>query len=184
MSRVGKVPVQIPSGVQVELKGSSLTIHGTKGELNVNVLPDTSVEVKDDQVIVTAAKKATNTANQGLVRTLIENAVMGVTEGFEKRLRIEGVGYRANISGKNIKLELGFSHPIEYTLPEGVEANIAENVLTVSGIDKQLVGQVAANIRAYRKPEPYKGKGIRYENEQVKRKAGKTAAGGAGAGAA
>ena len=182
MSRIGKLPIEIPSGVTVEIKdGNHVFVKGPKGELNVKIHEKINLEVKEGQVLVTRKdKEKFSMSLHGLSRTLINNLVEGVTKGFEKRLEINGVGYRANIQGRKAVLSLGFSHPVEYEAPEGIELAIdkdKKNVIIVSGIDKQVVGQVAAKIRSYRKPEPYKGKGIRYEGEMVRRKAGKAAAG-------
>ncbi|HMR00906.1 MAG: 50S ribosomal protein L6 [Candidatus Gracilibacteria bacterium] len=182
MSRIGKLPIEIPSGVTVEIKdGNHVFVKGPKGELNVKIHEKINLEVKEGQVLVTRKdEEKFSMSLHGLSRTLINNLVEGVTKGFEKRLEINGVGYRANIQGRKAVLSLGFSHPVEYEAPEGIELAIdkdKKNVIIVSGIDKQVVGQVAAKIRSYRKPEPYKGKGIRYEGEMVRRKAGKAAAG-------
>lgn len=176
MSRIGKLPVEIPTGVNVELQGRKVIVSGTKGSLEYTHTKAVSVEHKESQLIVTP--KASNDdapAQYGLTRTLLDNMVTGVSEGFERRLEINGVGYRANASGRNLTLSLGYSHPIEFKLPEGVEAKVEANVIILSGADKQKVGQAAAEIRAKRKPEPYKGKGIKYVEEHIRRKAGKTA---------
>lgn len=179
MSRLGKKPVAIPSGVTVEISGSTLTVKGSKGELKLEILPEVTVEVADDQVTVTRKDDSSDArARHGLMRQLIANMVLGVSEGFEKRLEIIGVGYKAQAKGKSVTLNLGFSHPIEYSAKEGVEIGQDEknkNILIISGIDKQKVGQVAAEIRSFRPPEPYKGKGVRYVDEYVIRKQGKAA---------
>ena len=180
MSRIGKQPVTIPKGVTTELKdGNTLFVKGPKGELTIAIHKNIKVEIKDDTIICTRKNdEKLNRSLHGLSRSLIANMIEGVTDGFEKRLEIQGVGYRAAVQGKNITLSLGFSHPIDYTPPEGVTLAIDQekkNVIIVSGIDKQLVGESAAKIRSYKKPEPYKGKGIRYEGEHVARKAGKVA---------
>jgi large subunit ribosomal protein L6 len=180
MSRIGKQPVIIPNGINVEKRdGNVIFVKGPKGELSFRIHKDINVEVKDNQVICTrSSDEKEHRSLHGLSRAIISNMVEGVEKGFEKRLEIQGVGYRANIQGNKAVLTLGFSHPIEYTPPEGVNLAIDEekkNIIIVSGADKQLVGEAAADIRSYRKPEPYKGKGIRYENEYVARKAGKAA---------
>lgn len=182
MSRIGKQPVEIPDNVQVSVSGQSLQAKGPKGELSLDVHPDIGVAVEDGEVRVTRpTDTARHKALHGLTRSLIANMVEGVTDGFQKTLEINGVGYRAQTSGKGIRLNLGFSHPIDYDAPDGIELECPDQTtIVISGPDKQLVGQTAAEIRSFRPPEPYKGKGIRYRGEQVRRKAGKTAAGGAG----
>lgn len=180
MSRIGKQPIIIPNGITVEKRdGNFIFVKGPKGELNFRIHKDITVEIKDDQIICTRkSDEKEHRSLHGLTRSIISNMVEGVEKEFEKRLEIQGVGYRANIQGNKIVLTLGFSHPIEYTPPEGVNLAIdaeKKNIIIVSGADKQLVGEAAAEIRSYRKPEPYKGKGIRYENEYVARKAGKAA---------
>lgn len=183
MSRIGKLPIEIPGGVTVEKKdGNMIVVKGPKGELSVKIHENMNVDIQDNQVIVTRPNNEKfNMSLHGLSRTLISNLVEGVTKGFEKRLEINGVGYRANIQGRKAVLSLGYSHPVEYEAPEGIDLAIDQekkNIIIVSGADKQLVGQVAAKIRSYRKPEPYKGKGIRYEGEEIQRKAGKAASAG------
>lgn len=183
MSRIGKLPIEIPNGVTVEKKDNNLiVVKGSKGELQTQIHKMMDVEVQEKEVIVTRPDDTKISKSlHGLSRTLIANMVEGVTKGFEKRLEIQGVGYRANIQGTKAVLSLGFSHPIEYEPPTGVNLAIDQdkkNIIIVSGMNKQHVGEAAAKIRSYRKPEPYKGKGIRYEGEYVQRKAGKTAAGG------
>ncbi len=182
MSRIGKLPIELPSGVTVDIKDGVITVKGSKGELKRDIHPKIKAEVKDNEIIVTRSDESKESRSlHGLMRSLIKNMVEGVTKGFEKRLEIIGVGYRANPSGNKITLNLGFSHPINYVGPQGIEFKADEdnkNIIIVSGIDKELVGQIAAEIRGYRKPEPYKGKGIRYENEYVARKAGKAASSG------
>ncbi len=183
MSRIGKQIIAIPSGVEVTLTGSHIKVKGSKGELELDFDPSITVSKDDDGIKVKRDSDEPQIRSlHGLTRALIANMVKGVADGFEKRLEIIGVGYRAQVSGKKLTLSLGFSHPIELTVPEGLTAEMdkdAKNTLVVSGIDKQLVGQFAANIRSFRPPEPYKGKGIRYVDEYVSRKAGKSAAGGA-----
>ena len=180
MSRIGKQPIAIPSGVTVTYENGVITVKGSKGELTFSPHPDMQILVTEELVQV---KRPSNHRDHkslhGLTRSLIENMVKGVSEGYSKRLEVNGVGYRFKVQGKKLNLSLGFSHPIEYQTPEGIELKADEekkNILIISGIDKQLVGQTAAEIRAFRKPEPYKGKGIKYEDEIIRRKAGKTAA--------
>jgi len=182
MSRIGKQPITVPEGVEVTLSGSHIKIKGAKGELELTFDPLMQVSYKDNIITI---KRSSNEPKErslhGLTRALISNMIIGVSNGFEKRLEIIGVGYRAQVSGKKITLNLGFSHPVELQAPEGVEVKMDEeqkNTVVVSGIDKQSVGQFAANIRSFRPPEPYKGKGIRYIDEYVPRKAGKAAAAG------
>jgi large subunit ribosomal protein L6 len=180
MSRIGKQPVPIPSGVDVKLNGHSLTVKGSKGQLSLDVHPDLAVAVEDGEILV---KRPSDTPNHralhGLMRSLIANMVEGVTDGFSKTLEIVGVGYRADKQGKGITLNLGFSHQVRYDPPDGVVLEVPnQTTVVVQGPDKQKVGQTAAEIRGFRPPEPYKGKGIRYQGEQVRRKAGKTASGG------
>lgn len=176
MSRVGKVPVPIPSGVTTTLEGRNISVTGPKGSLQLVHPPRVTVAQDGDQLVVSKKGDSRAASEQyGLTRTLIANMVRGVSEGYERNLEIKGVGYRAQVSGNKITLNLGFSHPIEYQLPEGVEAKVEGNLLTLTGIDKQKLGQAAAQLRALRKPEPYKGKGIKYQEERIRRKAGKTA---------
>ena len=177
MSRIGKMPVAIPKGVDVKIDGQSLTVKGPKGELGIEVRPEVSVEVDDGEVKVTRDSDAQQArAYHGLTRALVANMVTGVSEGFSKTLEIIGVGYRADAKGKGITLALGYSHTIDYVPPEGVSIEVPnQTTVVVSGADKQKVGQTAAEIRSFRPPEPYKGKGVRYQGEQVRRKAGKTA---------
>ncbi len=184
MSRIGKQPINIPDGVEVKIKDSLIKIKGPKGELTQEILPGIKVEVKDSdtegirKIIVSLEKKTKDSAAfWGLLRTLISNMIEGVIEGYQKQLEVEGVGYRVVLEGNKLVLSLGFSHSVEVTAPQGIEFKVEKNLITVSGIDKQLVGQVAANIRAKKKPEPYKGKGIHYLGEVIRRKAGKKAAG-------
>ncbi|OIP79312.1 MAG: 50S ribosomal protein L6 [Candidatus Portnoybacteria bacterium CG_4_8_14_3_um_filter_44_10] len=178
MSKIGKQPINIPQGVEVRLAGHTIVVKGPKGELTRDLPGGLSVEIKDNQVIVSPSGKIKKVnALWGLMRALIFNMVMGVTEGFGKTLEIEGVGYKASLQGNKLVLSLGFSHLIEFDVPDGIELKVEKNVISVSGIDKGLVGQAAANIRAFKKPEPYKGKGIRYRGEIVRRKAGKKAVG-------
>lgn len=179
MSRIGKQPIEIPAGVTVEIQGSIVTVKGPKGELKKEMHPKIKLEVKDNQVIVTRPDESIESRSlHGLIRSLTSNMVEGVSKGFEKRLEIVGVGYRAQPAKNKITLSLGFSHPVEYIAPEGIEFiqdEEAKNTIIVRGIDKQTVGEAAAKVRSYRKPEPYKGKGIKYQGERIQRKAGKSA---------
>jgi large subunit ribosomal protein L6 len=175
MSRVGKLPIQIPSGVTITVDDAAITVTGPKGTLSQFTLPGITIEQEDGVLTVKRENdEAENRARHGLMRALINNMVVGVTKGFEKKLEINGVGYRANMEGAKIKMQLGFSHDVYYTAPEGVTLSVEQNVITVSGISKQQVGQAAAEIRAFKKPEPYKGKGIKYSDERVLRKSGKS----------
>lgn len=175
MSRVGKAPVPVPEGVKLDLDGLYLKVTGPKGSLEQTFQPGVKVSIEGAEIIVTReSDRKEHRALHGLTRALIDNMVTGVTRGFEKTLLIEGVGYRASLQGKTLNLLLGYSHPVSVTPPEGIDIVVdGQQTIKVSGIDKQAVGQIAANIRALRKPEPYKGKGIRYENEYIKRKVGK-----------
>ncbi|NNF05141.1 MAG: 50S ribosomal protein L6 [Candidatus Eisenbacteria bacterium] len=176
MSRVGKQVITIPSGVELKLAGRTVSAKGPKGQLSYDILDGIEVEIEGAQAEVKQTKSGKNAnAFHGLSRALINNLVLGVSQGFSKSLEIIGTGYRAQVQGKKITLALGFSHPIEYALPEGIEAKVEGQILTISGIDKAVVGQVAAEIRRFRPPEPYKGKGVRYTTEHVRRKAGKSA---------
>jgi large subunit ribosomal protein L6 len=179
MSRIGAKPVALPSSVTAEVKGTSVTIKGPKGSLTLQLLPEVTVAI-DGSVVTVKRKDDTDDAKarHGLTRQLINSMAEGVSKGFEKKLEIIGVGYKVQIKGKNLLLNLGHSHPINFAIPEGIETAQDEknkNILIIRGIDKQLVGQVAADIRTLRPPEPYKGKGVRYMGEQVRRKAGKAA---------
>jgi len=180
MSRIGKLPIEIPSGVTVDIKDGVVTVKGPNGELKEKIHPKIKVEIKENEVLCTREGEDKESRSlHGLSRNLINNLVIGVTKGFEKRLEIIGVGYKAQASGNKVTLNLGFSHPIEYKAPEGIKFEIdkdKKNLLIISGINKQVVGEVAAKVRSYRKPEPYKGKGIRYEEEYVARKVGKAVA--------
>ncbi len=177
MSRIGKNPIPIPAGVTVKVDGSTSTVKGPKGEHKQHIPEGMSFEENDGLLTITRPDESKpSKARHGLVRALIANQVIGVTQGFEKKLEIIGVGYRAAVKGKILDLQLQFSHPVEYPIPAGIQIVCPDNThIDVSGVDKQRVGQVAAEIRAYRKPEPYKGKGIRYVGEVVIRKAGKAA---------
>ena len=176
MSRVGKNPVAVPSGVTVEIKDGVVKVKGPKGELAQSYNTEVTIEVKDGQVVVTPRDKKNNRSRAmwGLYRALINNMVKGVTEGFTKKLAIQGVGFKAAADKQFVSLNLGFSHEIKYAIPEGIEVKCeSPTLVAISGINKELVGQVAAEIRALRKPEPYKGKGVRYEGEYVRQKEGK-----------
>ncbi len=178
MSRVGLKPIPVPSGVEVSVSGSVVKVKGSKGELENEIPQNITVTVEDNEVKVARANdERENKALHGLIRQLIANNIVGVSEGYTKALEIQGVGYRANAQGSSkLDMALGFSHPVVFEAPEGITfVTPTQTRIEVSGIDKQLVGQVAANIRKIRKPEPYKGKGIRYEGEYVRRKAGKSA---------
>jgi large subunit ribosomal protein L6 len=177
MSRIGKEPVPVPSGVDVTLSGGVLTVKGPKGTLQREIHPDVTVTVDDGVITVTrSTDQREHRALHGLYRSLIANMVTGVTDGYTRSLEIVGVGYRAAARGSGLTIQVGYSHPVEVEAPEGITLEVATPTrINVSGADKQLVGQVAANIRAIRKPEPYKGKGIRYAGEQIRRKAGKAA---------
>ncbi len=174
MSRVGKKPIPIPAGVEIKVEGGEIWVKGPKGEIKKALRPEIKVEVKEKEILVSMAKETKQTqAFWGLTRALIANLIEGVTSGFEKQLEIQGVGYRAALEGEELVLQVGFSHPVKMSLPEGIKVLVEKNIITVSGIDKELVGQTAANIRKIKKPEPYKGKGIRYLGEEVRRKVGK-----------
>ncbi len=178
MSRIGKKPITVPAGVEVKIDGQTVTVKGPKGTLSHTINPEISVKLEDGVITVSRPDDEIKSRSlHGLNRTLINNMVLGVTEGFEKKLEIQGVGYNAQMQGQNLKLSLGFSHPVIITPPEGITLSTPSAVtIVVSGTDKDLVGQVASEIRNWRRPEPYKGKGIRYAGEYVRRKAGKTGA--------
>ena len=176
MSRIGRKPITVPAGVTVELVDRHVKVTGPKGMLELDILPGINIEQGEGVLNVSKAVETPETGRlYGLMRTLVDNMVVGVSQGFVRALEINGVGFRAAVSGNVITLSLGFSHPVIFTLPAGVEAKIEKNLVTLSGFDKQLVGQVAANLRSLKKPEPYKGKGIKYVEETIRRKAGKTA---------
>ena len=177
MSRIGKKPVQIPAGVEVTVGDNKVTVKGPKGTLEQSIYEKLTVEVKDNEVVVTRSDDEANTrARHGLDRALIHNMVVGVSEGYVKGLELAGVGYRVQLKGKNLEFSLGYSHPVHYDAPEGIEFEVPDNThVNVKGIDKQQVGQVAAEIRGKRPPEPYKGKGIHYVGEHIRRKLGKAA---------
>jgi large subunit ribosomal protein L6 len=176
MSRIGKAPVAIPPKVKVEVKDRKIFVEGPKGKLDWALPRRTVAAVKDNNIVVTReGDDSESKALHGLSRALISNMVKGVSEGYSKRLEIQGVGFKAAVTGKNVNLSLGYSHPVVYALPEQIKVTVEENTkLLIEGPNKQVVGQVAAEIRSYYPPEPYKGKGVRYSDEKVKRKEGKT----------
>jgi large subunit ribosomal protein L6 len=175
MSRIGKKPVALPKGVTASVEGQTVKVKGPKGELSVKLVPEVSASIGDGGIQVSPREGAERGPQMwGLSRTLVNNLVEGVTNGFTQKLEIQGVGYRAAVQGKVLNLQLGFSHDVPYPIPAGITITTEKpTMISVSGIDKQLVGQVAAEIRGYRPPEPYKGKGVRYEGEYVRRKEGK-----------
>ncbi len=175
MSRIGKLPILIPAGVNVALAGQTVAITGPKGVLRLTVHNRVSIHQADNQLTVTVTDPdlQSDRALWGLTRMLIANMVTGVTTGYTKQLEINGVGFKAQVSGQKLTLNLGFSHPVEFAIPTGIAIRMEKNVMTVVGIDKQLVGETAATIRRLKKPEPYKGKGIKYIDEVIRRKAGK-----------
>ena len=175
MSRIGKLPIDLPSGVSVSVDKDHITVNGPNGSLTQFTMPGIKVSITDNQVLVERAddERATR-SKHGLMRMLIKNMVDGVSQGFERKLEMSGVGYRVTQQGTDLKFNLGFSHEVVYKVPAAVELSVEQNIITVRGIDKQQVGQVAAEIRALKKPEPYKGKGIKYVEEQIIRKSGKS----------
>lgn len=175
MSRVGKLPIQIPSGVIVTIDRNRVTVNGSKGSLEQVTMPGVKIKQAENQLIVERDNDdRQNRARHGLMRSLINNMVTGVSQGFEKKLEINGVGYRVQQQGMDLKFNIGFSHDVIYHVPAGITTSVEQNVITINGIDKQKVGQVAAEIRALKKPEPYKGKGIKYTDERIIRKSGKS----------
>ncbi len=176
MSRIGRKPIPIPQDVEVKIEDSKVIVKGPKGELSQEIRPEVKVEIREGNIFVSSQKSTSNTpAFWGLTRALIFNIVKGVREGFEKKLALEGIGYRARLEGKDLVLEIGFSHPVKIKTLQGIDFKVEKNIITVFGIDKQKVGDIAAQIRAIRKPEPYKGKGIHYLGEVIRRKPGKKA---------
>ncbi len=175
MSRIGKMPVKLPAGVTAKLEGSTVTVKGPKGELRQTFDPNLTLQVKDGQLLVGVPDAPGYDALHGLTRALIQNMVIGVTDGYKRALEIEGVGYRAELQGTNLVLSLGLSHQVTVEPPKGITFTVdkSQRLFTIEGADKQVVGEVAAKIRGYRPPEPYKGKGIHYQGEKVRRKAGK-----------
>lgn len=175
MSRVGKMPIVVPSGVTVSVDNDVVKVSGPKGNLEQFTMPGIKISQTDNNLVVERANDERQTrAKHGLMRSLLNNMVTGVSQGYERKLEINGVGYRAQMQGADLKLNLGFSHDVVYKIPAGVQASVDQNIITVSGTDKQQVGQVAAEIRALKKPEPYKGKGIKYVDERIIRKSGKS----------
>jgi large subunit ribosomal protein L6 len=178
MSRIGKQPIPVPAGVKIDLQAQNITVSGAKGTLSREIIPEIEVAFQDNILEVHNRVESTKVnAFRGLTRSLINNMIVGVTDGFKKVLMIEGVGYKANVSGSTLTLNVGYSSPVEFTLPTQISATVEGNTkIILEGIDKELLGLVAAKIRQVRKPEPYKGKGIRYENEHIVRKVGKAGA--------
>ncbi len=178
MSRVGKRPVPIPDSVKISLEGRKLSVKGPKGNLSRLIHEDVDLTVKDGFVVVSESGngKRGSTALQGLTRSLVANMVLGVTEGFERTLEIVGVGYRVDLKANVLTFALGYSHPVVFKLPDGITASVEKSKVVLSGIDKELLGATAAKVRGFRKPEPYKGKGIKYAEERIRRKVGKTGA--------
>lgn len=178
MSRLGKLPIILPAGVTVLIEGQMLTVKGPKGELKQDFNTDVIPSVSEGVLTVAKNEKGSKNASAmwGLYRTLFANMVEGVSVGFVRKLEINGVGYRANVAGNNLNMALGFSHPVVFELPKGISATVEGNVITLNGFDKKLIGETAAKIRKIRKPEPYKGKGVKYAEEVIRRKAGKSAA--------
>ncbi len=177
MSRLGKLPIELPEGTKATIDGDFIVVKGPKGELKEKTNEMVKIDIAEKEVVVSIKdiESKKEKAFWGLYRSLINNMVEGVNNGFEKKLEINGVGYKAALQGKKLVLNVGFSHPVEYMLPEGIVGAVEGNLITVSGIDKQLVGEAAAQIRKIKKPEPYKGKGIKYIDEVIRRKAGKAA---------
>ena len=178
MSRLGKLPIKLAPKVQAVITATDITLHGPKGELRVALHPAIEAKLENSEIIVSPRDRAAQDASAlwGLMWSLIRNAAEGVTIGFTKKLEINGVGYRAAVAGDKLNMSLGFSHPIVFPLPKGITASVAANIITLEGVDKALVGEVAAQIRKIRQPEPYKGKGVKYVEEIIRRKAGKAAA--------
>lgn len=175
MSRIGKLPIQIPTGVTITVDPELITVAGTKGTLSQAQLEGIIVKIEDGVLTVSRINdEPKNRAKHGLMRTLIHNMVVGVSEGFSKQLELNGVGYRVAMAGQGLKFNIGLSHEVNFPMPQGITASVEQNIITVTGIDKQLVGQVAADIRKLKKPEPYKGKGIKYVGERILRKSGKS----------
>ncbi len=175
MSRIGKLPIDVPSGVSVSVDGSAVSVKGPKGELAATLVDDVNIAFENNQISITPKEKTQRARSMwGMQRTLVFNLVEGVSKGFERKLEITGVGYRAQVKGPVLNLQLGYSHDIDFPIPDGIDIKTPDQTtILISGIDKQQVGQVAAVIRAYRKPEPYKGKGVRYAGEYIFRKEGK-----------
>ena len=181
MSKIGKKLIEIPSGVIVSLEGNAVKVKGPKGELTYKVPRELQLSISDNKILVVPVVKSKRTpALWGTLRAVIFNMVDGVTKGFDKKLEIEGVGFKAQMQGNDLSLNLGYSHPVIFKIPDGIKIEVVKNTIMVSGFSKELVGQVSANIRSLKKPEPYKGKGIRYAGEVIRRKAGKKVAGSTG----
>ena len=178
MSRIGKKPILIPEGVEVKIEGTKVTVKGPKGEISKEIRPEIKIEVKDKNILVSCGEEPPKQVKAlwGLSRALIANMVEGVTVGFEKKLEIQGVGFKAALEGEEIILNVGYTHPVKLKIPQDIKTSVEKNIIIVSGIRKEVVGQFSANIRRVKPPEPYKGKGIRYVGEVVKRKLGKKAA--------
>ncbi len=175
MSRIGKLPITIPNGVTITVDADNITVTGPKGTLTQFNMPGVTVSVEEGKALVTrASEEREHRSKHGLMRTLVNNMVLGVTEGFEKKLELNGVGFRVALEGNKLKMALRFSHDVFYQIPEGIQAVVEQNIITIKGINKQQVGQVAAEIRSLKKPEPYKGKGLKYVGERIIRKAGKS----------
>jgi len=180
MSRIGKKPIKLPSGVSFQIKGGVIEVKGPKGTLKMKAVDEIAIEMKDNTIFFTPKKEDLKSkALWGLTRTLVSNMIDGVVKGFEKRLEINGVGFKARVEGKKLILDVGLSHSVDIDAPEGIEFKVEKNVIIVTGIDKELVGQISAEIRRVKPPEPYKGKGIKYATEIIKKKLGKKAAAGA-----
>lgn len=178
MSRIGNSPIVIPAGVEVKLDGNTVTVKGPKGELTRTVHQNMKIEIEGAEIKVTRPDdQKENRSLHGLTRTLIANMVEGVTNGYSKQLEVNGVGYRSSVEGNKLVLNIGYSHPVEMPFPDGVKAEVNDKIITISGIDKQKVGQFAAEVREKRPPEPYKGKGIKYTDEHIRRKEGKAGKG-------
>lgn len=177
MSRIGKSPIKVPSGVTVKIDGQDVVVKGPKGELSKSFRPEITIKQENDEVLVLRnSDERLSRSLHGLSRTLLNNMVVGVTEGFEKKLAVIGVGYRAAVEGNKLSLQLGYSHPVDIEIPSGISVEVAKNnVITIKGFDKQQLGDFASDVRSRRPPEVYKGKGIRYENEVIRKKAGKAA---------
>jgi large subunit ribosomal protein L6 len=175
MSRVGKQPVKKPSGINVAVDDDFITVTGPKGELKQFMMPGIAVKAEGEEIVVSRTNdEAEKRSKHGLMRSLVQNMVTGVSEGFEKKLEVTGVGFRVNLAGADLKMHLGLSHEVTYKIPSGITAKVEQNTITISGISKQQVGQVASEIRSLKKPEPYKGKGISYQGERILRKSGKS----------
>lgn len=175
MSRIGKQPINLPAGVSVSIDDRNVNVSGPKGSLTQFAMPGIKINQEADKVLVTRVNDDASTrAKHGLMRALISNMIQGVSQGYQKKLEINGVGYRVQLAGSELKFSLGFSHEVTYKIPEGVNVTVEQNIITLAGLDKQQIGQVAAEIRALKKPEPYKGKGIKFVDERIIRKSGKS----------